>query len=112
MVFKEKLTKKEISQIAGNYKQALTERGIKVKKLILFGSYAKGVEHDWSDVDFVVVSSSFGKKNPFDELTNINIIANEISPMIEAHPATPREFELGDSPWLAEAKKYGREITA
>lgn len=111
MVFKEKLTKKEIGQITSDYKQALTEHGIKVKKLILFGSYARGVEHDWSDVDLVVVSPSFGKKNSFDELVDINVIANKISPMIEAHPATPREFALGDSPWLAEAKKYGKEIT-
>ena len=110
MVFKEKLTKQEIKTVSIDYKEKLRENGIKVKKLVLFGSYARGNERPWSDVDFVVVSPSFGKKNSFDELVEVNIIATKVSPMIEAHPATPKEFENGDSPWLAEAKKYGKEI--
>jgi len=110
MVFKEKLNSREVREVGEAYKQALKKYGIKVEKLILFGSYVRKNELPWSDVDFAVISSDFGKDNSFDELTQANIIANEISPMIEAHPATPQEFKNGDSPWLAEAKKYGKEI--
>lgn len=110
MVFKEKLNQKDISLIAKKYKIKMEEAGYPIEKLILFGSYARGAQHDWSDVDFVVVSPEYNKKNSFDELTEANIIAARVSPMIEAHPATPQEWELGDNPWLAEAKKYGREI--
>ena len=110
MVFKEKLNEYEVKRVGMEYKQALKKHGISVEKLVLFGSYARNGEFPWSDIDFVVVSSDFGKNNSFDELTRANIIANEITPLIEAHPATPSEYENGDSPWLAEAKKYGREI--
>ena len=110
MVFKEKLNQAEVKRVGAEYKQVLEKHGIKVDKLVLFGSYARKNEQPWSDVDFVVVSNYFGKKNSFDELTEVNILANEVTSLIEAHPATPEEYENGDNPWLAEAKKYGKEL--
>lgn len=110
MVFRARLNKKEINQLAKDYKLALEKSGYPVEKLILFGSYSKGKVHDWSDLDFLVVSSFFDKKNDFDVSTKVNIIGAEISPLIESHIASIKEFNKPDAPWLQEAKRYGKEI--
>lgn len=108
MVFKAQISKKEIKRIAREYKKELEKAGYAVKKIMLFGSYSKGTIHDWSDVDFLVISPNFDTKNDFDERVKINVIANKISPLIEAHPTTFEEFSQPESPWLIEAKKFSR----
>ena len=44
--------------------------GLTFHKVILFGSAAKGLTHDWSDIDLLLISDQFGD-NIFD---NLNII--------------------------------------
>lgn len=45
-----------VEQIAKEYKKALQDLyGTELAELILFGSYARGDQHDESDVDFAVV---------------------------------------------------------
>lgn len=110
MVFKPKLNNREIKNIAKEYRQALEEQETKVHKIILFGSYAKKSFKDWSDVDLLVVSSSFGQKNSFDEQVEANIIAKQISPLIEVHPISIKEYNEPISAWTIEAKKYGKEL--
>ncbi|MFY9484206.1 MAG: nucleotidyltransferase domain-containing protein [Patescibacteria group bacterium] len=109
MVFKPKLTQQEIAKLAQDYRIVLEQAGYPVSRLVLFGSYTKGDVHDWSDIDFLVVSPEFEKKDDFNELAKMNIIAAQISPLIEAHIASEQEYQTADSPWLAEVKKYGRE---
>jgi uncharacterized protein len=47
---------KIVEQIAKEYKAALQELyGNDLAELVLFGSYARGDQHDESDVDFAVV---------------------------------------------------------
>ncbi|KKR78517.1 MAG: polymerase beta domain protein region protein [Candidatus Nomurabacteria bacterium GW2011_GWA2_40_9] len=53
--------KKEIIEIASNYKNVLEKAGIPVVHLLLFGSYAKGNARLDSDIDIAVISDSFGK---------------------------------------------------
>lgn len=111
MVFKPRLNNREIKSLAKEYRQALEDQNIKIHKMILFGSYAKKSFRDWSDVDFLVVSSNFGKKNSFDEQVEVNLIAKKISPLIEAHPISKIEFNKPNSSWLVDAKSYGFELT-
>ena len=46
------------------FKKSLS-REIPIKKMILFGSYATGKTHRWSDIDLIVVSNKFRKKKRF-----------------------------------------------
>jgi len=48
---------KEIRLFVERYKQRLAELGIEVKKVLLFGSRARGLSHRHSDLDLVVVSN-------------------------------------------------------
>ena len=43
----------------------LKEKGLKVSKIIVFGSQAKGTATEESDIDIVIVSEDFKRKNIF-----------------------------------------------
>ena len=40
----------------------MKQKRIPVKYGVLFGSYAKGQQHEWSDIDLLVVSPRYDKK--------------------------------------------------
>ena len=54
--------KKDDLKIVKKFKENLA-KAIILKKLILFGSRAKGKVHRWSDFDLIVVSPNFKKKS-------------------------------------------------
>jgi hypothetical protein len=51
-------TEAELRRIVREYVRAL-ESEIRVSKVILYGSYAHGKPHEWSDVDIAVISPDF-----------------------------------------------------
>ncbi len=55
-----KLFKKELS------------RHVPIQKMMLFGSFAKGTPHQWSDVDLLLVSPAFRKKKFHQRLRGLN----------------------------------------
>lgn len=46
--------------------QRLEKNGLKIEKIILFGSYAKGTATEESDIDIVIVSKNFENKDIFE----------------------------------------------
>lgn len=107
-MFKRNLDKKILDQIK-DYKKVLEKNNIKVKKLILFGSYAKGTQKSWSDIDICVVSPQFGK-NRFEErvrLMKLSIVGGE---NIEPHPYNLRDLKNKWDPLASEINKFGVEI--
>lgn len=54
-------TETEIRGLARKYKKAL-EPMIQVERIVLYGSYAQGSPHTWSDIDFAVISRDFANK--------------------------------------------------
>ncbi len=109
MVFKPILTQKEIKLIFSEFKKELEKNGIKVEKMILFGSYAKGKIHPYSDVDICVVSPQFGKKD-FEEMVEISLLAKKICLLIEVIPMNPKDLSSNKHPLAAEINKTGKEI--
>lgn len=53
------------SEVAQFFGDCLKEKGLKFERIILFGSHAKGVATEESDIDIVVVSEEFSRKNIF-----------------------------------------------
>ncbi len=109
MVFKAKLTKKDIKKISAEFKKILTQAGVKVEGIILFGSYAVGKPHAWSDVDLCVVSRQFGK-NDFDDMAKLSKLGKQVSYLIESHPINPRDLKFGIHPLAEEIKRTGKKI--
>ena len=91
------------------YYQILKKEHIPVKKIILFGSYAKGTARPWSDVDICVVSKSFGKK-PFDEMVFLKQLTTTVDSMIEPHPFHPNDLLDKYDPLAAEIRTHGITI--
>ena len=54
---------KKIETAIENYLNILKKDKLPIKKVILFGSFAKGKQKRWSDVDICVVSSRFKNRD-------------------------------------------------
>lgn len=104
---------KKIETAIENYLNILKKDKLPIKKVILFGSFAKGKQKRWSDVDICVVSSRFknrdhaikylwGKKNqlPIDSRDT-----HDLEPL----GFNPKDF-VDEDPLVWEIKKTGKII--
>lgn len=105
---KKSINPKVIKEIK-DYGKLLKTKNVKVEKLILFGSYAKGTQKPWSDIDLCVVSPQFGK-NRFEERVKLMKLTIGIGKNIEPHPYSLQDLKDKWNPLAVEIKKYGIEI--
>jgi len=106
------LAKEEVIEIIKRYAEALKEKGVNFRKIILFGSYAAGRQRRDSDIDIAVVSGDFGKDR-FEERVLLSKIAYYVDARIEPHPVGLEDFN--EETWqtlLHEIKSKGIEIAA
>lgn len=54
----------EVKEILRDYKAELKKHGIHIKKIVLYGSYARGNPKPYSDIDVVVLSPDLAKFSP------------------------------------------------
>lgn len=109
MVFKAILTKSDLKKIAAEFKKTLKKAGVKAPSLVLFGSYAAGVPHAWSDVDFCVVSKQFGKRN-YDDMMKVTKLGKKVNYLIEAHPMNPKDLRNSANPLAEEIRRFGKKM--
>lgn len=89
------------------YRKLLRAAGIPVAKLVLFGSRARGDFRRDSDIDICVVSKAFGRRR-LAEGVQINTLAHQIEPLIEAVPCSLKDWETDRcSPLLHEIRRDG-----
>ena len=79
------------------FKGALESFNIKVEKLILFGSHAAGTAREDSDIDIVVISSSFVDKSYWERIDILSEAIYKVFAPIEASAFTPEEWKAGKS---------------
>jgi len=106
---KSKVNKKALD-IVKDYLRNLEDK-IKVKKVILFGSAARGEMHRDSDIDLIIISPDFKKMEFMKRLIFLIRLRREMkkrAPM-DIFGYTPEEFEKmsKESVVLGEAKKEG-----
>ncbi len=99
-----------IIDIVRRFLNKLKETGMSVIVAYLYGSYAKGRQHKWSDIDVAVISSEFDDDR-FDERVRLTMIASEIDDRIEPVPFRPDTF-VDEDPLVWEIKKEGIIIEA
>lgn len=84
---------------------------LKVQKVILFGSYAHGWPHMWSDFDLVVLSDGFRGTNHLERIDLLSRVAHDLDHRIEPLAYTPGEYRrAGPATFLGEIKRTGRVI--
>lgn len=87
---------------------------IKVDQIVLFGSFAKGNAHEYSDIDIAVVSPELDpRRSRFSNIRKIKEKTNLIDPGLQlfAFPSETFEKEQGfDEHFIREIKKTGKVI--
>ena len=81
--------------------------GLTFHKVLLFGSAARDMTHEWSDIDLLLISDQFGN-NVFDNLKLYSKI-NIKYPVIETHPYPTKYYYEGDA-FINEISKESVEI--
>lgn len=84
-----------VEEIVGKFISALKRR-IRVQRVILFGSYARGNPRPWSDIDIAVISPDFHGGTEEDHML-LAEVARGITPQIEAIPYLPEDLEKCDT---------------
>lgn len=73
------------------YLTALREQDFPIQEAILFGSYATGQAHEWSDIDLALVSDEFEGIRFLDK-NKIRKITIGVSTDLEVLPFKPSDF--------------------
>ena len=102
---------KKITKWVSEFVRELEKEGIEVERVILFGSYARGDFSEGSDLDLIIVSSSWRDVNQIDRLRLLYKLWDK---PIDANflAYTPEELEkkLKESVVLIDASKYWKVI--
>lgn len=105
------MVKREIIKIKIKLKTLLQERGIGIEKIVVFGSYAKGKEKEYSDIDIIIVSKDFREKDIFQrvELTRgiHRKLIDEIMKPFDIMYYSDEEWKNGNSLIINSAKENG-----
>ena len=100
----------EIRKVIIRFVNALTTKGIRVEKAVLYGSYARGKACAESDVDLAIVSPDLGR-NRFEERKMLLQLAWRIDPRIEPVPISSESYEKDTwIPLIYEIKQMGIEV--
>ncbi len=102
----------DIYNIITEYKKKLDTLGIKVKKIILYGSHAKGKAQEHSDIDLIVVSDDFKDMDIWERMCLLGSARMGIKKPMEILGFTQDEFEAEQkgSFIVDEIKSKGVEI--
>jgi predicted nucleotidyltransferase len=103
------MTEKNLNKKIIEFVHLIGKSGIKITKIVLFGSYAKRNNNRNSDIDICVVSSNFGQDTTKDMAFLISK-AREIDYRIEPIPYTPKQLKNMNDPLAYEITKFGRTI--
>ena len=91
------MDKRRVYEIISAFRNAIESKGIKVDKLILFGSYATGQYREDSDIDIVVISRDFQNKSYWERIDILSDAIYALFEPIEATAFTPDEWKNRES---------------
>lgn len=102
------LSKNEVIKIINGFLEIL-RREHDVRQVYLFGSFAKDMAKDYSDVDLAIVlgSSDISEESPFDENFKIFHKAQKYNSLLEIVCFVQEEFEQDGGALVRQIKKEG-----
>jgi hypothetical protein len=94
--------------IVRQYLRNLAQYGILARMGVLFGSYASGHPHQWSDIDLVVVSPAFDGTFSRDAINSLWRVAARTDSRIEPIPCGERQWVEDEvTPIIEVARREG-----
>lgn len=100
------MSRVKAEKLVKQYARALKKARYPFSALYLFGSYAKGSAHQWSDIDVAVISDRL-KKNRDKNRFLLWDLRMGVDTRIEPHGFTVEEFANSADPLAYEIKKTG-----
>lgn len=93
------------------FTQALERQGMKIDRIILYGTYAReSSQPDSNVIDVAVVSPDFGKNRLLERMFLLRVAA-EIEPLLVPTPISSESFERDTQvPLIQEIRNNGIEI--
>ncbi len=97
------MDKNEALKIANNYIDSISSK-YSISRAILFGSFAKGTNHDDSDIDIAIILNNV--TDIIDTQIDLMKLRRKIDLRIEPHPFKINDFN-NSNPVVHEILKYG-----
>ena len=89
-----------VEKICANYK---------VEAIILFGSYAKGTNHEDSDIDIAIITDDF-VNHIIDEVLDLMRLRRKIVTRIEPHLIRIEDYKKAETPFIQEVIDTGIKV--
>ncbi|MDO9153579.1 MAG: nucleotidyltransferase domain-containing protein [Paludibacter sp.] len=96
-------------KISRNYLKRLRKSDIEFSEAWLFGSYAKGNQHENSDIDIAIVLKD-NSNHTFETEVKLMVIRKGDETLIEPHAFTKEEFDY-NVPIVNQIIRYGEKIS-
>jgi predicted nucleotidyltransferase len=103
------LTQDAVIETVRNYVHDIEACGISLRAVFLYGSFAKGTQHEWSDIDVALVADKFKGLFCDDGKKFRKVVIKEPYRLIEARTYPTKYFEESD-PFIEEIKRTGIKI--
>ena len=102
---------KSVITVVKKYLKTLSLQGIPVKAGVVFGSFATGRVHEWSDIDLLVISPRFDKKLKRKDIDALWHVAADVDSRIEPIAVGEKQYKENDSSFIiAIARREGQII--
>jgi len=90
------MDKKTAIDIVNRFQKGIEARGIRLPKVILYGSFADNTYREGSDIDIVIISDDFIGKSYWERIDILADVIYEIFEPIEAIALTADEWAQDD----------------
>ena len=97
-----------IMEIVQKYAEKICEN-YEVYAIILFGSYAKGTNHESSDIDIAIITDDF-ENDIIDEELNLMRLRRKIDTRIEPHLIRIEDYKNAETPFIKEVIDTGIKV--
>ncbi|OGH71187.1 MAG: hypothetical protein A2921_03060 [Candidatus Magasanikbacteria bacterium RIFCSPLOWO2_01_FULL_43_20b] len=106
---KKKYPVRQVKKFAKDFVRHLEDKGLKVEKAYLFGSYAKNHARAWSDIDVCIISKKNNGNADWGFLWKKRRIV-DVERGIEPHFFSVKDFASEEDPLVYEIKKTGVKL--
>lgn len=104
------LTQKSVISHLQKYAAEVKATGVHLKKIILFGSYARNKQHEWSDIDVAMVADEFSGVGFRDIGLFAKVQIKYPYYLIQPRTYSTKDFTAKKDPFLEQILKQGIEI--
>ena len=105
----ERIIDSGIMDIVNKYVEVILAH-YEVKAIILFGSYAKGTNHEDSDIDIAIITDDIKCNDIFDEQLKLKKLRRNIDYRLEPHIIDVADFDNIETPFVEEVINTGIKV--